>query len=432
MKSKAEKRQRTQEAGGDRGAPLEKIRQLLLGMVAGMAAAKQDLMAWVQEVGLAALEEVFEADATVIAGPKGQHLLGRTHHRWGTTMAELPFGGRRIRIDRPRVRSKSGQEMKLPSVARFQAEDPLPERVVNQILLGVSTRGYGASLEPAPPGVKGRGTSKSAASRHLVERMGTKMRDYFSRRLDDVRLLVVMLDGIEIARHTVVVALGITEDGTKEPLGLWQGSTENAAVCTSLLQDLISRGLKVDGRILCAIDGGKGIRKAIDDVLGDLAVVQRCQLHKRRNLKNHLPKGAQTYVDRMLREAYGSTSVETARKRLRSLLSWLESNGHEDAAASLREGMEETLTVLKLDLPPMLRRSLATTNAIENTLGTVRRVTRNVKRWRGGGMARRWTAIGLVAAKKRFRRIKGHRELPALSAALRPKTADKKDEGRAA
>jgi len=167
-------------------------------------------------------------------------------------------------------------------------------------------------------------------------------------------------------------------------------------------------------------------------VLGDLAVVQRCQLHKRRNLKDHLPKNAQGYVDRVLREAYGSTCVDTARKRLRTLLSWLESNGHEDAAASLREGMEETLTVLKLELPASLRRSLATTNAIENTLGTVRRVSRNVKRWKGGGMVRRWVAIGLVTAQKRFRRIKGHREMPALVAVLRSKAAGKTGEGKAA
>jgi len=156
---------------------MEKVRQLLLGMVAGMTATKHDLMEWVHEVGLAALREIFEADATAIAGPKGKHLADRTHHRWGTTDTELPFGGRRIQVHRPRVRTKSG-EVRLPIVARFQAEDPLPERVLNQILLGVSTRGYGASLEPTPPGVRSRGTSKSAASRHLVERMGAKMRDY--------------------------------------------------------------------------------------------------------------------------------------------------------------------------------------------------------------------------------------------------------------
>ena len=251
MKRRAENRQGTQVAGVVPG--VEKVRQLLLGMVAGMSAAKQDLMQWVQELGLAALQEVFEADALAIAGSKGEHRPDRTHHRWGTTGTELPFGGRRIKVRRPRVRSKSGQEVSLPSVERFQAEDPLAERVVNQILLGVSTRGYGASLETPPPGLSSRGTSKSAASRHLVERMGSKMREYFSRRLEDVNLLVLMLDGIEVAQQTVVVALGISEDGTKQPLGLWQGSTENAAICTSLLQDLISRGLKLDGKVLCVI-----------------------------------------------------------------------------------------------------------------------------------------------------------------------------------
>lgn len=419
MRSRAEKRDQKQ-------APvltaLGNLRQLLMPMVAGMAAAKQDLMEWVQEVGLEALKEVFESDAIAIAGPKGRHSQERINHRWGTTDTELPFGGRRIGLKRPRVRSKLGQEVTLPSVARFQAEDPLPERVLNQIVLGVSTRGYGSSLETAPAGVRSRGTSKSAASRHLVERMGAKLRDYLARPLGEVKLLALMLDGIEVARHTVVVALAITEDGTKTTLGLWQGSTENAALCTSLLQDLISRGLKLDARILCIIDGGKGIRKAIEDVLGDLAVVQRCQLHKRRNLKAHLPEERQAYVDRALREAYRSASADTARKLLRNLISWLDNNGHEDAAASLREGMEETLTVLKLGLSERLRRSLSTTNSIESTLGTVRRVSRNVKRWKAG-MVRRWVAMGLLTAQKRFRRIKGHRDLPQLIAALRPKAS---------
>ena len=193
-------------------------------------------------------------------------------------------------------------------------------------------------------------------------------------------------------------------------------------MCTALLQDLLRRGLRVDGRLLCVIDGGKGIRKALVDVLGDLAVIQRCQLHKRRNLKDHLPKTAQLHVDRVMREAYASTRADTARKRLRSLVSWLENNGHEDAGASLREGMEETLTVLKLELPASLRRSLSTTNAIESMLSSVRRVSRNVKRWKGGSMVRRWAAMGVIAAQKRFRRIKGHRDMNALIKALRQQT----------
>jgi transposase-like protein len=388
-------------------------------MVAGMAATKRDLLSWVQELGMEALADVFESDVLALAGAKGKHRSDRTHHRWGSTPTELPFGGRRIRVERPRVRTKSGREVTLPSVRRFQAEDPLPERVVDQILLGVSTRGYAASLGPVPPGLKERGTSKSAASRHLVERVGRKIEEYLSRPLTEVKLLALMLDGIEVAKHTVIVALGIGEDGSKLPLGLWQGSTENATLCTELLQDLMRRGLSVEGRLLCVIDGGKGIRKALVDVLGDLAVIQRCQLHKRRNLKAHLPKSAHLHVDRVLREAYASTSADTARKRLRGLVSWLESNGHEGAAASVREGMEETVTVLKLELPTSLRRSLSTTNAIESMLSTVRRVSRNVKRWKGGTMVRRWVAMGVIAAQKRFRRIKGHRDMSALFKALR-------------
>lgn len=416
MRSRAEKGRETQEAGR---ASLDRVKQFLMPMVAGMAAAKQDLLEWVHELGVEALADVFESDVLSLAGEKGKHLADRTHQRWGSTPTELPFGGRRIRLERPRVRTKSGREVPLPSVRRFRAEDPLPERVVEQILLGVSTRGYASSLGPAPPGVKERGTSKSAASRHLVGRMGRKVEEHLSRPLGQVKLLALMLDGIEVAKHTVIVALGVSEDGTKLPLGVWQGSTENAALCTALLQDLLRRGLNVDDRLLCVIDGGKGIRKALGDVLGDLAVIQRCQLHKRRNLRDHLPKSAQLHVDRVLKEAYASTSADTARKRLRSLVSWLETNGHEDAAASLREGMEETLTVLKLELPTSLRRSFSTTNAIESTLSSVRRLSRNVKRWKGGGMVRRWVAMGVIAAQKRFRRIKGHRDMSALFKALR-------------
>jgi transposase-like protein len=175
--------------------------------------------------------------------------------------------------------------------------------------------------------------------------------------LDEVDLVALMLDGLEVAGHTVVVALGVSATGEKVPLGLWLGSTENATICTALVQDLLARGLRVEGRLLCIVDGGKGIRKALVDVFGDRALIQRCQLHKRRNISGHLPKSRQRHVDKTLREAYGSDSADAARKKLRVLISWLERNGHEEAAGSLREGMEETLTVLKLDLTPVLRRS---------------------------------------------------------------------------
>jgi len=248
-----------------------------------------------------------------------------------------------------------------------------------------------------------------------------------SRPLDEIKLVALMLDGINVGDHTVVIALGVDHTGTKMPLGIWLGSTENARLCTELLGNLTSRGLKVEDRILCVIDGGKGIRKALIDVFGDLALLQRCQVHKTRNVREHLSKDRQLRVGHLMNDAYRSSKPDTARKRLRVLASWLDNNGEPDAAASLREGLEETLTVLKLGLPAALTRSFATTNAIENMPGAVRRVTRNVKRWRGGDMARRWTALGVLHAQENFRRIKGHKDLPVLVRALATNVVESKD-----
>ena len=293
--------------------------------------------------------------------------------------------------------------------------------MLNQILVGVSTRNYESSLDKPAAKLKSRGTSKSAASRHLVSQTTKKLEEYLSRRLEEFELAALMLDGLEVAGQTVVVTLGITIDGTKVPLGIWLGSTENSRVCTAMLQDLLERGLRVDESILCVVDGGKGIRKALVDVLGDLAVIQRCQIHKLRNLRSYLPKSRHAYVLQTMKEAYKCKSADKARKRLQALVSWLERNGYDEAAGSLREGMEETLTVVKLAPPALLRQSLATTNAIENLNGTIRRVSRNVKRWKSPSMVRRWTAPGVVTAQKKFRRIKGYRHMGALVHALRSK-----------
>jgi putative transposase len=418
MTKRAERQQGKQ---GQNAVPLPtaSLVQVLLPMVTGMVTTKQDLMIWVQQRGLDALDELFRRDAEQLAGPKGKHREERTHHHWGSTRSELPFGGQRIIVDRPRVRTRDGREAKLPMVETFRSLDPLPERVVERILLGVSTRGYGRSVEAPPANVRRRGTSKSAASRHLVERTRKKLRDDIGRRLDSVELAALMIDGIEVAKQTLVVALGITTTGEKIPLGLEQGSTENTTLCTLLLNGLIERGLRVPERILCVIDGGKGIRKALGDVFGELAVVQRCQVHKRRNVRDLLSPSHKGYVMSTMNDAYKSPSADTARKRLRQLTSWLEANGEDAAASSLREGLEETLTVLKLGLGPTLRRSLSTTNAIENLNGTIRRVSRNVKRWRPRDMRRRWVGLAILDAEKHFHRIKGHRELPLLLRALR-------------
>ncbi len=385
------------------GKVVGQVGQILLPIIAGIAATKADLTEWVYEQGLTALHLLLREDAEEIAGLKGKHEKERTHNHWGSTNGELGFGGRRIQVSRPRVRSKSGAEASLPHFEAFREEDPLPERVLNQILVGVSTRNYESSLDKPAAKLKSRGTSESAASRHLVSQTTKKLEEYLSRRLEEFELAALMLDGLEVAGQTVVVTLGITIDGTKVPLGIWLGSTENSRVCTAMLQDLLERGLRVDESILCVVDGGKGIRKALVDVLGDLAVIQRCQIHKLRNLRSYLPKSRHAYVLQTMKEAYKCKSADKARKRLQALVSWLERNGYDEAAGSLREGMEETLTVVKLAPPALLRQSLATTNAIENLNGTIRRVSRNVKRWKSPS----WFADGPLLASSPRRKSSG-------------------------
>jgi transposase-like protein len=299
----------------------------------------------------------------------------------------------------------------------------MAERVVEQILLGVSTRGYEQSLGPTVSGLRARGAKKSRVSEIFIEETRRRMRDHVTEKLDQLDLVAMLLDGLNVGGHAIVVGLGISRQGTKHVLGLRQGSTENKTLCTELLQDFVGRGLRNGEGLLFVIDGGKGLRAAIRDVFGEGAIVQRCQQHKRRNVAEHLPVAQQKTVDRMLVDAYKSENLKTARKRLNQIISWLDRNGEEDAAGSLREGLEETLTVWKLELPEALRRFFATTNAIENVMGTVRRVSRNVKRWRNGAMAKRWTALGLQAAGRRFKRIKGHRHLPALVEALTRRAA---------
>ena len=224
--------------------------QLLLPMIEGIVHTRRELFAWIQQVGINALQELFELDVVEMAGAKGKHCPARSHYRWGAAPIVLPFGGQRITVPCPRVRAVRGGEAPLRSARHFRSVDAVPARVLNQILLGVSTRGYRHSLEPVPAGISARGASKSAASRHLIARMSGQLREQLRRRLDQLDVLVLMVDGIEIAHRTVVVALGILADGRKVVLGLWLGSTENAALCTSLLNDLLERGLKVDGRIL--------------------------------------------------------------------------------------------------------------------------------------------------------------------------------------
>lgn len=399
------------------------MHQLVLPLIVGLEATKKGMFSFVHQVGMAAVHELLAVEAAMIAGPKGKHAPGRQFHHWGTTPTVVPFGGRKVVIERPRVRGKSGGEVALSTVEAFREGDPLSARVAEQIVLGVSTRSYERSLEPVPGDVITRGTSKSSASRGLIERTAEKLSAFLTRRLEKLDLIAMFIDAIEIANKSVIVALGVTVDGTKVPLGMCLGSTENSTVATALLNGLIERGLNIAHRTLFVIDGGKGIRKAIANIFGAAAIVQRCQVHKMRNVRDYLPEARHAHVMRQMRQAYASSSPKLARKQLLQLASWLEANGDDGAAASLREGLDETLTVLHLRLSGTLQRTFATTNPIENMNGTIRRVCRNVKRWKGEPMVQRWIALGIGEAERKFRRVKGYKMMAVLVAAVRGDTA---------
>ena len=378
---------------------------------------RAELMELAVMSGLKVLTTMLEEDRTAICGPRYQHRAERHASRAGTVPSEVVLGGRKVAIRRPRVR-EDGTEVALPTFQAFADSDPLNRRVVEQMLVGVATRQYARSLEPVPAPVLSRGTSKSAVSRRFVVKTRAQLEAWQSQPLDGLDLVGLVLDGVHVGEHCLVVALGIAADGQKHALGLWEGSTENATLCQSLLANLQSRGLRTDRSLLVILDGSKAVRKAVRDLFGDVALIQRCQVHKLRNVLDHLPERQRTWVKAILHRAYRSADVATARRLLTDLVRRLETD-HPSAAESVREGLDETLTVLGLNLPDTLRRSLTTTNAAESLISRTRHVKRNVKRWRGGQMVVRWVAAGVLEAVKGFRRLKGHKAMPQLVTALR-------------
>jgi putative transposase len=383
------------------------------------AAAKEGLLALSVGVGLGVLHELMEAEVDEVVGPKGKHDPGRQAVRHGHDAGEVTLGGRRVPVGRPRARSADGErEVELGSYAHFAARDRLAEVMLERMLAGVSTRRYARTGEPVGSDVdeRARSTSKSAVSREFVSRTREKLIDLMSRPLDDLRLAVVMLDGIELKGRCCVVALGIDTDGVKHPLGLWDGSTENATVATTLLANLVERGLDVEQGVLVVLDGAKALRKAVRDVFGVDTPVQRCQRHTERNVLAHLPEHARDTVRRRLRAAWALDDHHTALDRLRVLADDL-ARTDPGAAASLREGLEETLTITRLGPRGQLKRTLASTNPCESMIETVRRISRNVKRRQSGDMCLRWTAAGMLEAETQFRRVIGHGDLakPALT-----------------
>ena len=367
--------------------------------------------------GLKVFTTMLEEDRTAICGLRYAHEPDRPASRAGSVRSEVVLGGRTVAIQRPRVRTADG-EVALPTFATMAHRDPLDRRAVEQMLVGVATRQYARSLEPITADLESRGTSKSAVSRRFVAKTQAQLETWQAAPLEDLDLVGLLLDGVHVGEHCLIVALGVAGDGTKHALGLWEGSTENATVCQSLLSNLQSRGLRTDRSLLVLLDGSKALRKAVRETFGDVALVQRCQIHKLRNILDHLPERQRPWVKAIVQRAYRSADVATATRLLQDLARRLDT-GHPSAAASVREGLEETLTIIALGLSEALRRSFSTTNAVESLISRTRHVKRHVKRWRGGQMVVRWVAAGVLEAVTGFRRLKGHREMPKLIAALR-------------
>jgi putative transposase len=369
--------------------------------------------------GIGVIEQMLCEDAQRLAGPR--HSRGeRVGHRWGATKGKIGFHGGKVVVRRPRVRSE-GHEVALPTWRAAQAEDWLGRWAMNLMLINVSTRKLKRAVR-LPEGdllaVMGDGTSKSAASRRFVALSAERMAEWLASDLSKLDLLVIQIDGLHIGNDLVLVAaLGIDGEGNKHPLGLIEGATENAVVVQALIDNLIERGLDPKVCRLFIVDGAKALTKVIRSTFGRHTPIQRCQVHKARNVIDRLPKPLHASVRRALRQAWELDDADKAERLLRNLARRLEQVAP-GVATSVLEGIDEMLTVNRLGLPAPLRRSLACTNSIENMMGTVRRVCRNVKRWRNAGMALRWTAAGMMEATKGFRRLKAHKQLPILKAAL--------------
>jgi transposase-like protein len=372
--------------------------------------------------GIEAFQDLLEEEAAELCGERHQRQEGRRGRRWGKVKSPMAFHGGRVDIQRPRVRTPDGrQELDLSSFAAGQREDWLGRWAMNQMLINVSTRRFRRSVR-LPDGdvavVTGDGTSKSAVSRKFVALSSAKLQEWLATDLSTLDLLAIQIDGLHIHEDLILVAaVGIDAMGEKHPLGLVEGATENAATVQALLDNLVERGLDPAVVRLFIIDGAKALSKAIRRTFGKDTPIQRCQVHKARNIVERLPKTVHASVRKTLRQAWELDDAAQAEQLIRNLARRLETEWP-GIAATLLEGLEEILCVVRLKLPKELRRSLACTNIIENMNGTIRQVSRNVKRWRDASMALRWTAAGMMEAKKGFRRLKAYKQLPALKAAL--------------
>ena len=367
--------------------------------------------------GKAVLTAMMEEERAAVCGAKGVPSPTRSAYRGGHTRSQVTLAGQRIAIARPRARHIKTGEVSLPSFQWATHRDPLDAATIAAIAAGVSTRRYGTTLDPLPAGESASAVSKSAVSRRFVALSTQRLEQWLASRLDHVRLPVAMIDGIHFKDRVVLVALGFDTHGRKHVLGMREGSTENTRVVRSLISDLIARGLDADTPRLWVIDGGKALRRAIMELFGASALVHRCQEHKRRNVLDHLPQHLHASVGRAMNDAWHSKDAALARRQLERLANSL-AKAHPGAAASLREGLAETLTLTTLGIHGALYRTLRTSNPIENLNGLIGHYTRNVKRWRDGEMVLRWIGTALHEASGGFRAVRGFRDMKPLVAAL--------------
>ena len=405
--SQKERRKRQAEKAGEV--------QLVLDREELVAMMQDSLTSFATEMGLKVATVLLEDEVNQRCGQRYERVPERTVTRYGHQGGVAVIAGQKLPIVRPRMRyTRQCGEADLETYARLQSPDAMPQSVLKRLVRGVSCRDYEGVVDLARDGF---GVQKSSVSRSFVKASAQEVRQLAERRFDGVRFPAIYLDGVQYAGETMTVALGVLENGTKRVLGVRQGATENAAVCTALLEDLQERGLDTSQPTLLVLDGAKALHAAVKRVWGPGALIQRCQVHKKRNVREHLPQKHWDELSRQLHAAYHETDYDEALRRLKTTARWLE-RLNPDAAASLREGMEETLTVVRLGIPELLRRTLATTNPIESAFSVAQNVTRRVKCWREGDMRQRWCVAGLMRAESKFRRVKGYRQLPQLLKAL--------------
>jgi transposase-like protein len=387
--------------------------------------------------GLASISQMLEEDVTDLAGDRYGRSPGDPGYRWGATKGKLGFHGGKVEIERPRVRSKaSGAEMELPSWQEAVEGGFLQQWAMSLMLMNVSTRKFGRAVRLPEAGVSaeaGSGLSKSAVSRRFKALTEARLAEWMSSQLSHLDLLVIQIDGLHLDDNLLMIgAVGVDSDGHKHPLGVVEGATENTATVQALLDNLVDRGLDPTVCRLFIVDGAKALSKAIRRTFGADIPIQRCQVHKARNITERLERKLHAAVRRALRQAWQIDDADKAERLLRNLARRLELDAP-GVSASILEGLDEILTVTRLGLPENLRRSLASTNIIESMNSVIRQVCRNVKRWRNAKMALRWTAAGMLEAAKGFRRLKAYKQLPILKAALekhrQPAAADDRVDG---